>query len=94
MARDKLRWIAVPAGKITFSPTGEWHFPAGTVFVKNFDLPMDAAHPEVKRRLETRLLVRDSQGGVYGVVYKWRPDGSDADLLNSKRDRKYSGQVR
>ena len=80
---DKLRWIAVPAGKIDFSPTGEWHFPAGTVFVKNFDLPTDAAHPEVKRRLETRLLVRDSKGGVYGVLYKWRPDGSDADLQSA-----------
>ena len=77
----KLRWIAVPQGKIRFSSTGEWRFPAGTVFVKSFDLPLDAAKPGTRRRLETRLLVRDSRGGVYGVVYKWRPDGSDADLL-------------
>jgi uncharacterized repeat protein (TIGR03806 family) len=80
---DKSRWVAVPEGKIDFSPSGEWRFPAGTVFVKNFDLPTDAAHPELKRRLETRLLVRDSRGGVYGVLYKWRPDGSDADLLSA-----------
>jgi len=79
---DKSRWIAVPAGQILFSPAGEWRFPAGTVFVKNFDLPTDAANPGTKRRLETRLLVCDSRGGVYGVVYKWRPDGSDADLLS------------
>jgi uncharacterized repeat protein (TIGR03806 family) len=78
---DKTRWIAVPKGKIAFSATGEWRFPAGTVFVKNFDFPIDAARTGVKRRLETRVLVRDSEGGVYGVVYKWRPDGSDADLL-------------
>ncbi len=77
----KQRWIAVPQGKILFSATGEWRFPAGTVFVKSFDLPLDAAKPGTQRRLETRLLVRDSRGGVYGVVYKWRPDGSDADLL-------------
>jgi uncharacterized repeat protein (TIGR03806 family) len=78
---DKSRWIALPSGKITFSPGGEWRFPPGTVFVKNFDLGVDAADPKAKRRLETRLLVCDSAGGVYGAVYKWRADGSDADLL-------------
>ena len=80
---DKLRWIAVPEGRIAFSPSGEWRFPAGTVFVKSFDLAEDAAKPGTRRRLETRILVRDSRGGVYGVVYKWRPDGSDADLLET-----------
>jgi uncharacterized repeat protein (TIGR03806 family) len=79
----KERWMAVPAGKVGFAPTGEWKFPPGTVFVKTFELPTDASHPELTRRLETRLLVVDSAGGVYGVVYKWRPDGSDADLLTS-----------
>ena len=78
---DKSRWIALPSGNIAFSATGEWRFPPGTVFVKNFDLPTDAAHPSTIRRLETRLLVCDSAGGVYGAVYKWRADGSDADLL-------------
>ena len=78
---QKSRWIALPAGKVKFSPTEEWQFPAGTIFVKTFELPTDAKNPALARRLETRLLVRDAKGGVYGVVYKWRDDGSDAELL-------------
>lgn len=82
-AAAKLRFIAIPAGKIAFSPSGEWRFPPGTVFVKTFELPVDAGNPGAKRRLETRLLVYAADSRVYGVVYKWRADGSDADLLQS-----------
>jgi uncharacterized repeat protein (TIGR03806 family) len=81
----KSRWVAIPNAKIKYSPTGDWTFPKGTVFVKTFELPIDAATPGVKRRLETRLLVCDSAGGVYGVVYKWRPDLSEADLLRTSQ---------
>jgi uncharacterized repeat protein (TIGR03806 family) len=81
----KSRWVAVPNEKIKYSPTGDWTFPPGTVFVKTFELSADAAYPSVKRRLETRLLVCDSAGGVYGAVYKWRPDNSDADLLKTSQ---------
>jgi uncharacterized repeat protein (TIGR03806 family) len=83
----KSRWISVPIGsssassKIHFSPTGEWSFPDGTVFVKHFEMIIDETRPDLRRRLETRLLVRDSTGGVYGATYKWKPDNSDAELL-------------
>jgi hypothetical protein len=90
---SKLRWAAIPQGKIKNSATGDWIFPNGTVFIKTFELPIDAANPGVKQRLETRLLVRDSAGGVYGVVYKWRPDNSDADLLATSLTEKLSGQT-
>jgi len=79
----KSRWISVPAGKIKFAPTGEWVFPCGTVFVKTFELATNELDPKSLRRLETRLLVCDTSGGVYGVTYKWRADNSDADRLET-----------
>ncbi|HEY4417080.1 MAG TPA: PQQ-dependent sugar dehydrogenase [Verrucomicrobiae bacterium] len=80
----KQRWFVLPEkAKVGFSETGEWKFPPGTVFVKNFSLPADDADPTVLHRLETRLLIRDTNGAVYGASYKWRADNSDADLVTA-----------
>lgn len=87
----KIRYVSVPNGgspltpdeQITFTPTGNWSFPAGTVFVKTFTLQTNLSNPNSIRRLETRLLVRDKNAAVYGVTYKWRPDNSEADLLTT-----------
>jgi uncharacterized repeat protein (TIGR03806 family) len=78
----KRRWMAPGRSPIVFTADGEWTFPAGTVFVKHFDLPIDERNPMALRRLETRLLIVDGTGNGYGVTYKWRPDNRDADLLH------------
>ena len=81
---EKSRWVCVPPGEVVhFSATGEWIFPPGTIFVKHFEIATNETNPSVRRRLETRLLVCDDLGGVYGVTYKWRADNSDADLLET-----------
>ncbi|HLQ36891.1 MAG TPA: hypothetical protein VK348_03755, partial [Planctomycetota bacterium] len=86
----KLRWIAVsndgsPYGadeRITVDHERAWRFPRGTMFIKQFAMPHDLRHPDgAQRRLETRLLAVRQGGEVYGVTYRWRPDGSDAELL-------------
>jgi uncharacterized repeat protein (TIGR03806 family) len=88
---QKVRYFSIPntglpytpAEQIAYAPTFTWSFPAGTVFVKTFELQTNASDPTALLRLETRLLVRDTNGAVYGVTYKWRSDYSDADLLTN-----------
>jgi uncharacterized repeat protein (TIGR03806 family) len=90
-AAIKSRWVSVPndgapytAGEtVTYAATGEWTFPAGTVFMKHFDFVTDERTPNVVRRLETRLLVRAAAGGVYGVTYRWNSGQTNADVVTT-----------
>ena len=91
---DKVRWIALPSAKgggverVGFSSVGEWQFPRGTVFIKHFT---SGDHSLSGKRLETRLLVCDKAGGVYGVSYKWRPDQTDAERVDQGHRALVSG---
>jgi glucose/arabinose dehydrogenase/mono/diheme cytochrome c family protein len=99
----KQRWMAIPSqggsNRIGVLPSGEWSFPGGTVFVKHFEIQTNRLDPAAIRRLETRLLVLQTNGGAYGVTYRWRPDGQDAEVLPGGGDeeiviRTADGEVR
>ena len=78
----KSRWFSVPDTDLTvgFNPTGNWSFPIGTVWIKHFDLELTNGVPESAQRIETRFLVRNTDG-VYGVSYRWGGSVTNADLV-------------
>lgn len=71
---EKRRWFALP-DDTTLAETedGGLELPIGAVVVKEFRLD--------DKPVETRLLVRHTDGNWAGYSYEWRADGSDADLL-------------
>jgi uncharacterized repeat protein (TIGR03806 family) len=87
----KQRWLALPSGsQIGFAESDAWSFPEGTVFVKEFDMPLDERQPEQVRRLETRFLVVARGGTIYGLSYAWNEAQTDAELLTLGHDEALS----
>lgn len=78
----KRRWFSVPGpdAAIGFSPTENWKYPAGSFWVKHFELELNVGVPESRRRLETRVLVRTAND-VYGLTYRWGDSLTDAVLV-------------
>jgi uncharacterized repeat protein (TIGR03806 family) len=78
----KRRWVSVPEGKsLGYSETEHYEVPAGTVFIKHFEMALDERFPQERRRLETRFWVAASADAQYGVSYRWNEEGTDAELL-------------
>ncbi len=78
----KSRWVYLPAGqKATMAADGTVTLPAGSMLVKQFDLPASAQPTGGRtKHLETRVLVVGTDT-TYGVTYRWNAAGSDADLV-------------
>ena len=78
----KSRWFFMPTNnaKIGFNAEGNWSLPIGMSWVKHFDLELTNGDPSSARRLETRILVRNSNG-VYGVTYRWGDSLTNATLV-------------
>ena len=74
----KRRWFRLPASasraSVGWTAQGPWTFPAGTLFIKQFD--MNSA--TTSRRLETRILVVNDDQTTSGATYLWNQAGDDA----------------
>lgn len=82
---SKARWIALPNGQnISVGADGDWDVPNGTVLVKNFSLGT--------RLVETRLLMRHSNGSWGGYTYEWNANGTDATRVVGGRTVQVAGQ--
>ncbi|MEK7950294.1 PQQ-dependent sugar dehydrogenase [Luteolibacter soli] len=81
----KRRWFTLPNASATFtwSKDGQWTLPTGTIWVKHFDMEMQRGVPASKKRIETRLLVKNATG-AYGVSYKWNAAGTEATLVEDE----------
>lgn len=77
----KRRWFGIPDDNamIGFNREGNWTLPQGMVWVKHFDMEMERGNPASKRRIETRVIVRNPSGN-YGVSYRWNEAGTEAIL--------------
>jgi mono/diheme cytochrome c family protein len=78
----KRRWFTIPdlTSTITFAQDTNWTLPTGMKWIKHFDLELERGNPATKKRIETRVLVK-TDGGVYGVSYKWNDTQDDAFLV-------------
>lgn len=68
----KTRWFSVPNTNLTigFNPDSNWSFPTGSVWIKHFELELTNGVPESRQRIETRFIVRNTNG-IYGITYRW-----------------------
>jgi hypothetical protein len=75
---EKQRFIVLPAGmKIDNTDRKKWAFPDGTMLIKTFF--DDSGTGGAMRPIETRFIRKNGVFEFY--LYKWKADGSDADLL-------------
>jgi hypothetical protein len=90
----KQRWIGMALRNdlygskgetIRFSEKGSWDFPKGTVFVKEFRLPIDERDASLFTTIETRVLVLNGPKS-YGFSYRWNDSQSDANLVSERAE--------
>ena len=83
---EKQRYMALPEGKkIKLTANGDFDLPIGTVLLKTFALDTTM--------LETRFLIRHSDGQWGTYTYVWNEAGTDATLLGEGSDSRILGDA-
>ena len=83
---DKERYLAIPDGTtMSIESNGHWQLPIGSVLVKNIRIGTQL--------VETRLLMRHSDGGWGGYAYEWNAAGTDATLVDGSKTVDVNGQT-
>lgn len=84
----KTRYFALPNSTASFTPgtDGDWSTPARSVFRKDFRL--------ANQLIETRLLMKQSNGDWAGYTYEWNAGQTDATLVDAAgKDVSIAGQT-
>lgn len=78
----KYRWFSVPDTTLQLGFNADDYFttPTGSFWIKHFELELTNGVPESARRIETRFLVRNTNG-IHGLTYRWTEDQTDALLV-------------
>ena len=80
----KRRWFSLPNTNLylDFNTWGTWNAPTTSVWIKHFDLELTSGVPASVRRIETRVMVRNSSPeGGYGLTYRWGNSTTNAVLI-------------
>jgi uncharacterized repeat protein (TIGR03806 family) len=74
----KIRTVWMPAGRqAKFDPSRPFEFPIGTILSKTFSFPQKDGRD---RKIETRILTRQNDGGWTDLVYIWNEEQTEAVL--------------
>lgn len=77
----KQRWFAIKntTDLIEYKENDPWTFPNGMVWVKHFDLELERGNPATRKRIETRVIVRNQTGETSSETLL--PEGSSGRYL-------------
>jgi uncharacterized repeat protein (TIGR03806 family) len=79
----KERFFALPdAAQVAFHESKDWEFDDGAVTVKTFSLDMEEGKPDSRKRIETRIVLKQDDRWV-GYTYVWNDEQTEATLVDA-----------